>query len=179
MFFVLNIYSVFKWYSTAVDKKLYYLLSAFQFGNVVVVTTMFYTEYCSSDEMCTESKTPSVDGRDRLQNTNVAQACAQHCIWGRPLLTTAARLKLIIVIRGGVRAAACRCPLPVCRAAVHVWSCRHCLTLANHFLGGISNGESELFRQPPHGKVRTRDHEMSIITSWNLYLSPLLYWPKK
>lgn len=78
----------------------------------------------------------TVDGRDRLQNTNVAQACAQHCIWGRPLLTTAARLKLIIVIRGGVRAAACRCPLPVCRAAVHVWSCRRCLTLANHFLGG-------------------------------------------
>lgn len=129
-----------------VDKKMYYFLSAFQLGNVLVVPIVLWLkQQCSTQSTvvamrCVQrARRPrpraTVDGRDRLQNTNVAQACAQHCIWGRPLLTTAARLKLIIVIRGGVRAAACRCPLPVCRAAVHVWSCRRCLTLANHFWG--------------------------------------------
>lgn len=161
----------------------------FSLTDLVVTIVLWLKQECSTQSTvvamrCVQrARRPrpraTVDGRDRLQNTNVAQACAQHCIWGRPLLTTAARLKLIIVIRGGVRAAACRCPLPVCRAAVHVWSCRCYLTLVNHFLGGISNGESELFRQPPHGKIRIRDHEMRIITTWNLYLFPLLYWPKK
>lgn len=144
---------------------------------------MFYTEYCSSDEMCTESKTPAPPRNCwRTGSSPEHKRCTSVCAALHLRATPTNH-------RGTTQINYCDPRWRSCgrmqMSAARLPRRRSCLIMptlpyfSKPFFGGISNGDSELFRQPPHGKIRTRDHEMSIITSWNLYLFPLLYWPKK